>query len=285
MSANDTSSGNLIAHPDDHHRPSIYEGYSRILVEVSDKIAVVQLNNPKLRNSADRKMMRDLTDFFFTVADDDQVRVVVVTGAGDFFSAGGDLKGLRGRLDEGEFTHRIPEFRTSRFAQAVLGVPQPIIAAVNGDAIGWGTSMALWCDIVIASTKARLGDPHVRFGLSVPQSSPLFQLSVGSQRAKHLLFTGELIDGIKAEQWGLVARAVPPEDVMKEAMDEARLLAGIPPLALRRTKRLLNQYLRREVDLVLELAVALESLCMVTDDHAEALNAFIEKRTPAVTGR
>lgn len=269
----------------DFHAKIDYTGYDQLLVERDGAVVTVILNRPSVRNAANHGMLAEITRFFHTVRDDESVLAIIVTGAGEAFCAGGDLRFLRRRIDEAHWYDRIPEHRTPRLIEELLGVPQPIIAAVNGHAIGWGCCLALWCDIVIVSEDALIGDPHVRLGLSVPQNALLFAITAGLPQAKRLALMGELLHGDEAARIGLVAKALPAAEVLEEARRHASTFAELPPRAVQWTKRLLNHGVKREVLALIDTSVALEGLSMITDDHREALDAWIEKRTPVYRGR
>lgn len=268
-----------------YHIPISYEGYTRITTDLSDGIMTVTLDRPEAGNAADHAMLRDLTSFFRTVWDDARVNAILITGAGESFCGASNPGHIRARLGEGELVERIPEHRVPRLVDAMLDVPQPIVAAVNGDAIGVGISLALWSDIAIVAEDAKVGDLHVRIGVSVPQNTLLFQSCVGTARAKYLLLGSKLISGTQAADWGLVARAAPGVEVLAEARAEASELAGRPPHALRWTKRLLNQELRKQAVDHLQLSLAFTGLSLSTRDHAEALDATVEEREPRFEGR
>jgi enoyl-CoA hydratase len=168
----------------------------------------------------------------------------------------------------------------------MLEVEQPLISAVNGDAVGLGATIALFCDIIIAAENARLGDTHVKVGLVAGDGGAvIWPLLIGVAKAKELLFTGDLIDAREAERIGLVNRVVPPGKAYEEALRLATRLAAGPTRAIRWTKLATNKRLKDEVNLVLDASLAVETLSMGTEDHKEAARAFVEKRPPRYTGR
>jgi enoyl-CoA hydratase/carnithine racemase len=168
----------------------------------------------------------------------------------------------------------------------ILAVEQPIIAALNGDAIGMGATVALLCDIVIASEEARIGDPHVRMGLVAGDgAAAIWPLLVGVNKAKEMLMMGDLISAQEAERLGLVNRVVPHQEVMSTAMEIATHLAQGAAKAIRWTKLCVNKRLKEDVNLVLDTSLALEWLTVATEDHHEALQSFLDKRPPRFKGR
>jgi len=180
---------------------------------------------------------------------------------------------------------RVPLRYGKRLIHNMIEVEQPIIAAVNGDAVGLGATLALFCDIIIASEKARFGDPHVRVGLVAGDGGAvIWPLLCGVAKAKEYLMTGDLISAAEAERIGLINHVVPPGEVMPKAMELAHRLANGPTRAIRWTKLACNKRLRDEVNLVLDASLAVETISMLTEDHREAARAFVEKRSPKFKG-
>ena len=261
-----------------------YSRYKQIKVEKKDKVAVATLNRPDALNAVAPEMHAELEEFFTEVTRDDEVNAIVLTAAGRAFSAGGDIRGMHARLT-GPFSERV-RFKSARhLVHTILEVEQPIIAAVNGDAVGLGATLALMCDVIIASDKARFGDPHVRVGIVAGDGGAvIWPLLCGLAKAKEMLMTGDLISATEAERIGLVNHVVPLEQVLPKAMDLAQRLANGPTRAIRWTKLACNKRLRDEVNLVLDASLAVEFLTFFSDDHKEAVQAFLEKRTPRYTG-
>lgn len=251
----------------------------------ADGVAVLTLNRPDRRNAVSRQMHDELEEIFADVARDDETRVLVVTGAGKAFCAGGDVEAMK----TGEFRAkppRIPFHEVRRLVSNLLEVEQPVIAAVNGDAAGLGATLALFCDIIVMAETARLADTHVRMGLVAGDGGVvIWPWLVGMARAKEYLLTGDWIDGRRAEELGLANYAVPPEEVLPRAMELARRLADGAPLALRWTKYAVNKLLRDHVNLALDASMFLEAITMGSEDLAEASRAFVERREPRFRGR
>jgi len=220
---------------------------------------------------------------------DPSIRCVVMTGAGRAFSAGGDLKAMKARADlfEGSGAAIRERYRrvVHRIVRSLYGLEVPLIAAVNGPAMGLGCDIAGLGDIRIASDRASFGVPFMKLGI-IPGDggSWLLPRNVGYVRAAEMLFTARSIDAETADQWGLVNRVVPHETLMDEAMITAAQIAAQPPQALRMAKSLLRQGRDMNFDQMLELSAALQALAHLTDDHIEGVTAVLEKRPGEFTG-
>lgn len=218
------------------------------------------------------------------------VRCVIVTGAGRAFSAGGDVKAMRDRT--GAFAGggaAIREgYRTNihRLARAIYGLEMPVVAAVNGAAIGLGCDVALLADMRIAAASARFGVTFLKLGL-IPGDGGAWLLprSIGMARAAELLFTGDLIDAGTALEWGLVSRVVPDDQLIEAARELAERIGAQPPHALRTAKALLRRGQTADYETLMELSAANQALMHLSEDHAEGVAALLEKRTPRFEGR
>ncbi|WP_122465146.1 crotonase/enoyl-CoA hydratase family protein [Brevundimonas lutea] len=221
---------------------------------------------------------------------DGDIRCVVLTGEGRAFSAGGDLKAMRDRRDlfAGSGAEIRERYRrvVHRIVRSLYGLELPLIAAINGPAMGLGCDIAGLADIRIASDRASFGVPFLKLGL-IPGDggSWLLPRNIGHARAAEMLFTGRSIDAETAERWGLVNRVVPHERLMAEALAEAEVVAAQPPQALRIAKSLLRQGRDMSLDQMLELSAATQALAHLTDDHREGVSAVIEKRPGRFEGR
>ncbi len=258
-------------------------GLETITTEIdSSGVLIATLTRPDRGNGLNKQMHLDLRDLYRRIAADAGVRAVVLTGAGRSFCVGADFAVMEENLDTG-----YPEGRPDLLddgidiARGALRVRQPMVAAVNGHAIGLGASLALFCDIVYMSDAARIGDPHVSAGLVAGDGGAvLWPLLAGLNRAKELLMTGDLLDAAQAERYGLVNHVVPAEEVLASAVAMAQRLAAGPRHAVEFNKRLCNKELEDRVNRLYDLAFALEAITFDTDDHREAVDAFLNKRTP-----
>ena len=267
---------------------SRYASYEHLLIEVADKVATVTLNRPAERNAMNRTLIHELRGIWTDLSDDPEVNAVLLTGAGDYFSVGGDVKEMSARpggdfLLQGE----IPDpAKGRRLVNNLLDLDKPIVCAINGDAIGLAATIALLCDITVCSATARIGDPHVKVGLVAGDGGAvIWPLLVGVSRAKEFLMRGTLINGTDAARIGLVNHVVAKDEVLAEARAIAQELADGATWAIRWTKLSVNKALKERVNLVLETSMALEKACFHMEDHKEATRAFKEKRKPAFRGR
>lgn len=218
------------------------------------------------------------------------VRCVVLTGAGRAFSAGGDLKAMRDRRDlfAGAGTEIRERYRrvVHRIVRSLYGLEVPLIAAVNGPAMGLGCDIAGLADIRIASETASFGVPFLKLGILPGDGGAwLMPRNVGYARAAEMLFTARVLDARTAMEWGLVSRVVAPERLMDEALAIADEVAAQAPAALRMTKVLLRQGRDASFDQILEMTAAMQALAHLTDDHAEGVAAALEKRVAKFSGR
>ncbi len=262
-----------------------YSSYQFIQVTTDDGIATITLNRPERRNAAHDPMHRELETIFTDVGEDDSIRAIVLTGAGETFCAGGDAASM----DSGEFNPtgpRIPFNGVRRLVNHMLDVEQPIIGAINGDAAGLGATIALLCDVTYVAESARIGDTHVKMGLVAGDGGAvIWPALIGMARAKQYLLTGDWISGTEAERIGLVNHALPTDQVLTAATAFARRMAEGAPMAIRWTKYSMNKLLRDQVNLALDTSMFLEAATMGTEDLREAAKAFLEKRPPRFQGR
>ena len=258
--------------------------YEAIRYEAADGIATITLDRPDVHNAMNETMRRELTECFTTLAIDDGVRAVVVTGAGQrAFSAGADIR---------EFVApQVPTvFRESRkrvdFRQAMDRCPQPIIAAIRGVALGGGLELALACDLRIAGDDALLGLTEVNLAI-IPGGGGTQRLPrlVGRGKALEMILTGARIDAAEALRIGLVERVVPAAEVMTAARGLARELAGRAPVAMRYAKEAVVKGLGMSLEDGLRLEGDLSTLLRTTEDRLEGARAFLEKRKPDWKGR
>lgn len=264
-----------------------YDRYQYIKVEKQNRIAVVTLNRPEYRNALHMDAHAELEQLWLDLAQDQEVYAIVLTGAGKTFSAGGDVKLMAqrsGTIEGLQYTLSVPA-ATKRLLQNILDVPQPIIAAVNGDAVGLGATLVLFGDIAVMAETAKFGDTHTKVGLVAGDGGTvIWPLLIGPSRAKEFLMRGLIVDGAEACRRNLVNYAVPTEEVLPKAMALATELAELPIWAVRWTKLSVNKWIKEQLNMILDASIAFEMLSMNTHDHGEAARAFLEKRKPQFKG-
>jgi len=260
-----------------------YSRYKLIKVEKKDKVATLTLNQPDQLNAVGNDIHDELETIFLDVDSDDDVNAVILTGAGRAFSAGGDINAMIDSFKDPSL--RMPMNHVKGLVQNLLSMQKPIVAAVNGDAIGVGATIALYCDIIIAAENARIGDPHINVGL-VPGDGGciIWPLSMGLCKSKEYLMTGRLLKAPDAERMGLINRVVPAETVYEEAWKIAKKFADGPIQAISWTKICLNKIIMDKMDLLMDAGVAYEYHSMTLPDHLEAIEAFAGKRAPQFKG-
>jgi enoyl-CoA hydratase len=265
-----------------------YGSYQCIKVEKHDKLATVTFNRPDALNAVNTQLHDELEHIWTDLGSDSEINAILLTGAGRAFSAGGDVKGMASRWGTEEGRKWCIEIATAgrRLIQNMLDVEQPIIGAINGDAMGLGANIALLCDVIVMSDTARIADTHVKVGIVAGDSGAIiWPLLVGPARAKEYLMRGTVITGVEAAKMGLVNYSVPADQVMPKAQEIARELADGPTYAIRWTKMAVNKFLKQQANLILDSSLAYEMLTFHTEDHREAARAFIEKRKPKFTGK
>ena len=257
--------------------------------DVNEHIATVTLDRPQVKNALNPELYGRLEQAFHDAHHDAEVRCVVLTGEGSAFCSGDDVREIMLAPNVGgepPVRTRDPKPRPTPAAMAVLECDKPVIAAVNGAAVGWGMDLTLFCDIRIASDRAKFGELFIKRGL-VSDIGGLWRLPqiVGPSKAAELLFTGDIIDAAEAERIGLVSRVVPHDELMPAAMEMARKIAANPPIAMRFMKQGLRSTTYgdpREIG-----AYVMQSLAYLftTEDHREGALSFVEKREPKFKGR
>lgn len=243
-------------------------------------VLMITLERPEKYNATDEEMHGELARVWGDVSRDPATRVAVVTGAGKAFSAGGDLGMVRRMAgDTSRVAHMLGEM--SRLVYGLIECEKPIVAAVNGVAVGAGAVVALMADISICAQDARIGDGHVKLGVAAgDHAALLWPLLCGLAKARYYLLTGEMITGVEAERIGLVSKAVPREEVLGEALRVADALALGPQQAIVLTKRALSSWLRAN-SAVFDQSAAYEMLTFLGPDVLEGVDALEQKRVPA----
>jgi 2-(1,2-epoxy-1,2-dihydrophenyl)acetyl-CoA isomerase len=262
--------------------------YETVVTEQDGGVLTITMNRPDVLNAFDAALLRELREALEAAEADDSVRCVVLTGAGRGFCAGADLNDLRGEYDKPDGPDLGAYVRNgySPLVLAIRRIEKPVIAALNGVAAGAGASIALACDLRIASEKASLVWAFVRVGL-IPDTSgtAILPLLVGLAKASELAFTGARVDSQQALELGLVSRVVAADELVPATLAWAQELAALPTRAIGLTKRGFNQALLPRFEEILEHEAQLMQEAGKTADHREGVMAFLEKRAPVFTGR
>ena len=261
----------------------IYENYEMMKFSREGSILVATFDNPDQRNALAGKGERDVARFFYEVATDEETRVVILTGAGKAFSAGGDVNQMRDFIDNPQLFYGAIT-NAKRIVHNILDCPKPIIAKVNGPAAGLGATIALLCDVVFAASTAKFADPHVKVGFTAGDGGAVVWPYLLGGAAKHYLMTGEPILATDAERLGMIYKAVEPEKLDEVVSEYALKLANGPRRAIETSKLAANITLKHIATMTMDAGIAFEALSNYTQDHREAVSAFLEKRTPAFTG-
>ena len=253
--------------------------FNNILLKKEEGIGFITINRPQYLNALDKTTVEELAEVIELAAADDEIKVIILTGAGDkAFVAGGDIAFMQ------EMTP-VEARGFARFGQAVLrkleSMPKPVIAAINGFCLGGGCELAMACDFSIASTKAKFGQPEVGLGVT-PGFGGTQRLPrlIGLGRARQLLYTGDTIDAEEALRIGLVNEVVPDGDLMNYVINIARRIIAKGQMAVRFSKAAINNGTQTDIDRAMTIEVDIFALCFSTEDQKEGMNAFIEKRKP-----
>jgi enoyl-CoA hydratase len=251
--------------------------YQTLLYEKKDGIGTVMLNRPDKLNALNSTVYKELYDVFEAIENDADVRVIILTGAGDrAFCAGSDVAEMQnmGPIEIQKFMVTI-----RKTSDLIYALTKPTIAAVNGYALGGGCELSMCCDLRIASEKARFGQPEIALGL-IPGASGTQRLPrlIGAAKAKEMIYTGDLIDAVTALNLGLVNKVVPPEKLMEETLALAAKLAAMSGPVLAMAKMAINTGLDTDMASGLSMEAKCNALCFATYDRKEGMDAFLEKR-------
>lgn len=261
-----------------------FSGYRRIRATRADRVLTLELTAPNPVNAVDAAMHHELARIFLDAQDDPASDLIVLTGAGKAFCAGGDAGWFKTHVeDPASFRAIGPEAK--RIITSLLDLEKPVVCRLNGAAAGLGATMALMCDVIVASDKAVIGDPHVKVGLVAGDGGALIwpQL-IGFARAKEFLMTGEMITAERAFVLGLINHVVPHDQLDAKVADVSSRILANPKWAVRWTKTTANAPLRALAAHLMDTAVAYEILSNTLQDRREAVAAFLEKRPPTYTG-
>jgi enoyl-CoA hydratase len=259
------------------------DDYQRIRISRRGRLLVLTLDNGKV-NAVDGQMHRELARVFLDAQDDDDSDLVVLTGQGRAFCAGGDTDWFRQQIDDPR-TFRAIAPEAKRIVSSLLDLEKPLICRLNGAAAGLGATIALMSDVIVAADTAVIGDPHIKVGLVAGDGGAIIwpQL-IGFARAKELLMTGDLLPAADAARMGLINYAVPAEELDAKVDEIAGKILGNPRWAVRWTKTVANIPLKELAARLSDPAVAYEILSNMTEDRREAVAAFLEKRRPELSG-
>ena len=262
--------------------------YETIELRVEDSVAEITLNRPERLNAWNEQFGNELREAILTDAADPGVRAVMITGAGRGFSSGADLKEMLERGASGEQPPEVGDLLRERYHPIIKGIrelPKPVVAAVNGPAVGIGCSLALACDLIWAAESAIFGLAFVNIGL-VPDGGSTFlvPIAVGKARALEMALLGDPIPAARALEWGLINRVVPDGELLGEARALARKLASGPTRSYANSKRALNNSVMSIMDEQLDLEADIQGEMTGSADFIEGVSAFVEKREPRFTG-
>ena len=258
--------------------------YSTLLLERRGRLLQASFNKPDTLNAIGKIAHAEVARFFSDLADDADTDVVILSGVGRAFSAGGDLDHVQDMIDDPrKFLDDMQDAK--RIVFGMLDCPKPLIAKINGPAIGLGATIALLCDVTFATPSAKIGDPHVRLGFSAGDGGAfIWPHLIGHARAKEYLMTGRLLTGEEAEKIGLINHVVPAAELDQRVEEFAEELLKGPMRAIQWTKLSVNIGLKQLAQAVMDGSLAYEALSNATADHREAVQAMREKRAPHFTG-
>lgn len=258
--------------------------FHRIVTRRHGRALTLALNNPEKMNAVDALLHEELAQAFRFAAHDQASDVIILTGEGAHFSAGGDFAWFEAAIAGKAALPSAEEGKQIIFS--LLDIPKPVIAKVRGNCVGLGCTIALFCDIVLAADNARFADPHVRAGLVAGDGGAvIWPHLVGHARAKEFLLTGDGIAAVDAARMGLINHAVPEAELDGRCDGLTTKLLSGAQLAIRATKISVNLELKRQTIAALDASIAYEMTTFASSDHREAVRAFLEKRKPKFTGR
>ncbi len=258
--------------------------YKHITLTIKEKVACLVFSRPEVYNAINNEFLEELIDATSRVSSDDQLGALIITGKGKAFCSGGDISTFAGGDGTSNLEILLSSFYT--WIYRIVNMDKPVIAGVNGYAYGAGFSVALFCDLIIAAEEARFSLSFVNVG-AVPDGGAAYFLPriIGLPYAKELAFTGGQINAQEAKELRIINKVVPGEKLLEESMSLAQKLASGPRLAHGYAKRLFNQTINLSLEDFLEQERLAQINCFKTDDHHEAVRAFLEKRKPQFKGR
>lgn len=261
-----------------------YSGYKYIKFEKSGRTMTMTFNKPDVLNAMTAEMHEETSRVFYDLGMDHSIDIVVITGEGRAFSAGGDIAGMREMYDKPEM-FEVSIMEAKKIVFGLLDCEKVLICKMNGDAVGLGATIGLFCDIIIAADHARLGDPHVSVGLAAGDGGAvIWPQLIGYARAKEYLLTGDLIKAPKAAEMGLINYAVPADELDAKVDEFTKKIGSGAMKSIKWTKVAVNIGLKQLAHSMMDTCMAYEALSNRTGDHLEAINAFEERRKPKFTG-
>ena len=258
---------------------------SKIKLSKDDRIAIITINRPEVKNALDMETYEEFVNALKEVKEDSEVRVLVITGAGDSFCSGLDLK-FAATTSKKTVSETVASLQRLQASFSFEEIEKPVISAVNGYALGNGCDIALASDFIIASEEAKFGMAYTNLGL-IPDLGGTFRLPrlVGLAAARELILTGEQIDARRALEIGMISRVVAPENLMVSTMEFADKLAKRAPIAMAMAKTAINKGLGVDLSTSLQFESYLQSICLQSSDMIEAVTALFEKRAPDFSGK
>jgi enoyl-CoA hydratase len=252
--------------------------WENLLLKKEGNIGILSINRPNALNALNSQVLDELKDAIEVIEKDEEIHIIILTGEGRAFVAGADIGEMKGMNPQE--ARSFAEKGLSIFRKIEL-MEKPVIAAINGFALGGGCELSMCCDIRIASEKAKFGQPEVGLGIT-PGFAGTQRLSrlVGMGKAKELIFTCDIVDAEEAYRIGLVNKVVPLEDLMKEAVEMANRILSKGQLAVRYSKAAINRGIETDLETGMAIEKDLFGLCFATEDQKEGMGAFLEKRTP-----
>ncbi|MGO1580595.1 MAG: enoyl-CoA hydratase-related protein [Peptoniphilaceae bacterium] len=256
--------------------------YKFLKLKFEEEVCTVTIDKAKSLNALNSDLLEELDDCFTELENNDDLKVVIITGVGKSFIAGGDISEMSNLNSEqsGHFAKRGMDV-----CMKIERLNKPVIAAINGYALGGGCELSLSCDIRIASNKAKFGQPEVSLGITPGfGGSQRLPRAIGVSKAKELIYTGDIIDAEEALRVGIVSYVVEPEKLMEKAMEIASKISKNSKLAVRYAKDAINNGLQTDIETAMNIEKSNFALCFSTEDQKEGMTAFLEKRSPDFKG-
>src|SRR4051812_8805404 len=259
--------------------------FNTLLLEETNGICTITFNRPDKRNAVSFELVHEIMQALDHAAKSDATQIVIFTGAGKAFCAGLDLEELKSLIGKSQAQNVQDSQTMANMFRAVYDFPKPTIAAVNGAAIAGGTGIATMCDFTLAVPEAKFGYTEVRIGFVPAIVSSYLVFQVGHKIARDLLMTARLFDAAEAHRYGLVNEVLQPDQLMPRALEIAKLLMESSPSSVRATKKLINGFIKEQLDAQVATAVQDNARIRTTADFKEGVSAFLEKRKPVWTGK